>query len=71
MGDFLRGLPKGFVIALGAAYVAALIVYAARVAKSTAAPTGTRWVRVDDLGNEALPNVMRKVVFHALKKQRA
>jgi A/G-specific adenine glycosylase len=44
----------------------ALIVYTARVARNTAAPQGTRWVHVADLANEALPNVMRKVVAHAL-----
>ncbi len=46
----------------------ALTVYTVRVPKSTAASKGTRWVRVDDLANEALPSVMRKVVFHVLKK---
>ena len=44
----------------------ALIVYTARVARSTAAPQGTRWVRAADLANEALPNVMRKVIAHGL-----
>ena len=31
-----------------------------------AAPRGARWVRHADLRSEALPNVMRKVLSHAL-----
>jgi A/G-specific adenine glycosylase len=43
-----------------------LVVHAAKVSKSTRAPGGTRWVSVDALNSEALPNVMRKVIAHAL-----
>ena len=43
-----------------------LIVHAANVSKSTRAPDGTRWVSVDALAAQALPNVMRKVIAHAL-----
>ena len=31
------------------------------------APKGARWVKIDDLPGEALPNVMRKVLAHAMK----
>jgi A/G-specific adenine glycosylase len=43
-----------------------LTVFTAEVAGGTAAPAGTRWVRVTDLAGEALPSVMRKVLAHAL-----
>jgi A/G-specific adenine glycosylase len=43
-----------------------LSVYAAEVPAGTAAPAGTRWVAISDLAGEALPNVMRKVLAHAL-----
>jgi len=43
-----------------------LIVHAANVSKSTRAPDGARWVSVDALAAQALPNVMRKVIAHAL-----
>ena len=43
-----------------------LFVHAAKVSKSTRAPDGTRWVPVDALATQALPNVMRKVIAHAL-----
>ena len=43
-----------------------LIVHAANVSKSTRAPDGTRWVSVDALAAQALTNVMRKVIAHAL-----
>ena len=42
-----------------------LTVYVTDVAANTCAPPGTRWVRVQDLDNEALPSVMRKVVAQA------
>ena len=42
-----------------------LSVYAAEVAVNTPAPTGTRWIALADLGSEALPTLMRKVVAHA------
>lgn len=40
-------------------------VYLARVATSTRAPAGMRWVTLAELPGEALPNVMRKVIAHA------
>jgi A/G-specific adenine glycosylase len=44
-----------------------LAVFAAQVPRATAAPKGARWVKIGDLADEALPNVMRKVLAHALK----
>jgi A/G-specific adenine glycosylase len=43
-----------------------LEVYCAEVASTAAAPAGTRWVAIEALADEALPNLMRKVVAHAL-----
>ncbi|MGC2125845.1 MAG: NUDIX domain-containing protein, partial [Xanthobacteraceae bacterium] len=43
-----------------------LTVYIADIPARTPAPKGSRWVAVPDLGNEALPSLMRKVVAHAL-----
>jgi A/G-specific adenine glycosylase len=43
-----------------------LIVFRAEVPSRTAAPAGGRWVPVPELADEALPNLMRKVVAHAL-----
>jgi A/G-specific adenine glycosylase len=43
-----------------------LAVYAAEVPASTHAPAGARWVALAALAGEALPNVMRKVLAHAL-----
>ena len=43
-----------------------LVVCTADVPTSTRAPAGARWVPRADLPGEALPNVMRKVLFHAL-----
>jgi len=40
-------------------------VYVARVKARTEAPQGMRWVALEELHGEALPNVMRKVVAHA------
>ncbi len=45
----------------------ALAVYTTQVPERSRAPAGTRWVRLADLGGEALPNVMRKVVSHVVK----
>ena len=39
-----------------------LVVFAAAAPARTRAPEGTRFVRLADLGGEALPNLMRKVV---------
>jgi A/G-specific adenine glycosylase len=43
-----------------------LVVYTATVPPRTRAPDGMRWVPVATLADEALPNVMRKVIAHAL-----
>jgi A/G-specific adenine glycosylase len=43
-----------------------LTVFAARVPAATPAPKGMRWVKLVDAGGEALPNVMRKVLAHAV-----
>jgi A/G-specific adenine glycosylase len=45
-----------------------LCVYCARLPKRTRAPKGARWTPVRDIGGEALPNVMRKVIAHALER---
>ena len=42
-----------------------LAVYAAIVPANTTAPAGMRWIALADVGNEALPSLMRKVVAHA------
>lgn len=41
-----------------------LVVYVASVPARTRAPEGMRWVPVATLKDEALPNVMRKVIAH-------
>ena len=41
-------------------------VYAASVPSRTKAPAGMRWVALAELHGEALPNVMRKVIAHAV-----
>jgi A/G-specific adenine glycosylase len=43
-----------------------LVVFIASVPRATAAPKGARWAPVNALPGEALPNVMRKVIAHAL-----
>jgi A/G-specific adenine glycosylase len=43
-----------------------LVVYTADLPANTVAPSGMRWIAFADLGGEALPTVMRKVVAHAL-----
>jgi A/G-specific adenine glycosylase len=43
-----------------------LVIYTASVAARTRAPDGMRWVPVATLKDEALPNVMRKVIAHGL-----
>src|ERR1700730_17163057 len=45
-----------------------LAVYTAHVAARTRAPQGMRWVPIATLGGEALPNVMRKVIAHGLRR---
>jgi A/G-specific adenine glycosylase len=48
-----------------------LVVYVTKIPVSTRAPEGARWVALADLAGEALPNLMRKVVAHALEDRRA
>ena len=43
-----------------------LVVYTARAAARTRPPAGMRWVKIATLADEALPNLMRKVVAHGL-----
>ena len=43
-----------------------LAVYTARATAHTRAPAGMRWVPIATLSDEALPNVMRKVIAHGL-----
>jgi A/G-specific adenine glycosylase len=43
-----------------------LVVYTANVPARARAPAGMRWVPVATLKDEALPNVMRKVIAHGL-----
>src|SRR5712671_4019372 len=43
-----------------------LVVYTASVSARARAPEGMRWVPISTLGDEALPNVMRKVIAHGL-----
>jgi A/G-specific adenine glycosylase len=43
-----------------------LVVYTATVPARARAPAGMRWVPVSTLRDEALPNVMRKVIAHGL-----
>ena len=42
-----------------------LSVYMAKVPANAPAPAGTRWIALADIGGEALPSLMRKVVAHA------
>jgi A/G-specific adenine glycosylase len=43
-----------------------LVVYVAQVSPGTRAPQGMRWVDIAVLKDEALPNLMRKVIAHGL-----
>lgn len=43
-----------------------LVVYTARAEARMRVPEGMRWVPIATLAEEALPNVMRKVIAHAL-----
>jgi A/G-specific adenine glycosylase len=43
-----------------------LVVYTATVPARARAPEGMRWVPISTLKDEALPNVMRKVIAHGL-----
>jgi A/G-specific adenine glycosylase len=44
-----------------------LVVYISQVPARTRAPEGSRWVAIATLTDEALPNVMRKVLAHGLE----
>ena len=46
-----------------------LTVLTATVPRGTPAPKGMRWVKLSEAGDEALPNVMRKVLAHALDEK--
>ena len=48
-----------------------LVVYITHIPVSARAPRNARWVALADLAGEALPNLMRKVVAHALEDRRA
>jgi A/G-specific adenine glycosylase len=43
-----------------------LVVYRAEIPVGASAPAGARWIPLVELGGEALPSLMRKVVAHAL-----
>jgi A/G-specific adenine glycosylase len=43
-----------------------LVVYTANIPARARAPEGMRWVPISTLKDEALPNVMRKVIAHGL-----
>jgi A/G-specific adenine glycosylase len=43
-----------------------LVVFVTRVPTASLAPAGTRWTPAAELAGEALPNLMRKVIAHAL-----
>ena len=43
-----------------------LVIYTAKLAARASAPEGMRWVPIATLKDEALPNVMRKVIAHGL-----
>jgi A/G-specific adenine glycosylase len=43
-----------------------LVVYTANAPARARAPDGMRWVGIATLRDEALPNVMRKVIAHGL-----
>jgi A/G-specific adenine glycosylase len=45
-----------------------LAVFVAHVPRRTPSPKGARWVKIEELAGEALPNVMRKVIGHALEE---
>jgi A/G-specific adenine glycosylase len=44
-----------------------LAVFTTHAPRRTPSPKGARWVKIADLSGEALPNVMRKVIAHALE----
>ena len=64
-GDWRRRI--GVVTHIFTHFPLELTVFIGRVARGTPAPAGARWVKLADVAGEALPNVMRKVVAHALE----
>jgi A/G-specific adenine glycosylase len=67
----LKGLSKwhrrvGVVTHVFTHFPLQLVVYAANVPARTRAPDGMRWAPIVTLKDEALPNVMRKVIAHGL-----
>jgi A/G-specific adenine glycosylase len=46
-----------------------LSVYVADIPMGAETPNGARWVARAELSDEALPNVMRKVLAHALERR--
>ncbi len=63
-GDWKRSL--GTVTHVFTHFPLELDVHVGRIPAGTEAPAGLRWVPTRDLGTEALPSVMRKVVEHGL-----
>jgi len=45
-----------------------LVVCATQVPRATSAPKGARWAKIAELADEALPNVMRKVLARVLDR---
>jgi A/G-specific adenine glycosylase len=45
-----------------------LTVYRAELPRRAAAPAGMRWIAIAQLGEEALPSLMRKVAAHGLER---
>ena len=43
-----------------------LTVYVAKLPRATQAPRGTTWLPLDEVSGAAFPNVMRKVIAHAI-----
>jgi A/G-specific adenine glycosylase len=67
----LKGIPRwhrkaGVVTHVFTHFPLELVIYTAAVAARTHAPEGMRWVPIATLEDEALPNVMRKVIAHGL-----
>jgi len=47
-----------------------LVVFIGEASRATPAPKGSRWVKRAELGGEALPTVMRKVLAHAFENNK-
>jgi A/G-specific adenine glycosylase len=67
----LKGVPRwhrkaGVVTHVFTHFPLELVVYTARIPARARAPAGMRWVPVATLRDEALPNLMRKVIAHGL-----